>query len=69
MKDIKLSSKERKIDLLNGGKEKAGELKKALGIINIWVAKNVGGDGSKYLKMQKLLIIQTLSLIRSIKSP
>ena len=30
--------------------------------------KNVGGDQSKFLKMQKLLLIQTLSLIRLSRS-
>ena len=57
MGEIQLSSNEREIDLVKNGKEKSGDLKKALGIINLWVAKNVGGDASKYLKMQKLLII------------
>ena len=38
-----------------------------MGIINSWLIKNVGGDQSKFLKMQKLLLVQTLSLIRYIR--
>ncbi len=41
-------------------------VRKALDVINAWLLRNVGGDQSKYLKMQKLLLVQTLSLIRSI---
>lgn len=32
----------------------------------MWTIKNVGGDQSKYLKMQKLLIVQILSLLRTL---
>ena len=34
----------------------------------MWTAKNVAGDQSKYLKMQKLLLIQTLSMRRALKN-
>jgi len=64
--DVKISSEEREIDHLKSGKQKEGDLKRALGVITMWVMKNVGGDSSKYLKMQKLLIIQTLSLMRAL---
>jgi hypothetical protein len=66
--NVNISSDEREIDLLKQGNKKEGDLKRALCIITMWVMKNVGGDSSKYLKMQKLLIIQTLSLIRAIQS-
>ena len=32
----------------------------------MWTAKNVAGDQSKYLKMQKLLLVQTLSMRRAL---
>ena len=32
--------------------------------MSLWLHRNVGGDSLKYLKMQKLLLVQTLSLER-----
>ncbi len=60
-------SNEREIDLLIPSHSDAS-LKKALGILTLWTAKNVAGDQSKYLKMQKLLLVQTLSMRRMLMS-
>jgi Las1-like len=58
------SNGEREIDLLKTSLCSETNLKKALNIINMWLLKNVGGDKSKYLKIQKLLLIQMLSILR-----
>jgi hypothetical protein len=51
------ASDEREIDLIKSSLETDANLKKALGILTMWTAKNVAGDQSKYLKMQKLLLV------------
>lgn len=51
---------------MKGSNHKEASLKRALNIITMWLLKNVGGDQSKYLKMQKLLLVQTLSLRRAL---
>lgn len=58
------ASDEREIDLIKSKQTALGEsgsseanLKKALGKLTMWTAKNVAGDQSKYLKMQKLLLV------------
>lgn len=51
---------------MKGYNHKEASLKRALNIITMWLLKNVGGDQSKYLKMQKLLLVQTLSLRRAL---
>ena len=72
------ASEDREIDLITSRKhpimadEESGtsetKLKKALGKLTLWTSKNVAGDSSKYLKMQKLLLVQTLSLRRALQS-
>jgi hypothetical protein len=73
------ASEDREIDLIASrkhpvmiGEEESGvsetKLKKALGKLTLWTSKNVAGDSSKYLKMQKLLLVQTLSLRRALQS-
>ena len=61
---VKNHSFEREVDLLTVKAE--DNLKKAMNIITVWLLRNVGGDSSKYLKMQKLLLVQTLSLRRAL---
>lgn len=56
----------REVNLLSEKHE--GNLKKAYGIISGWLLKNVGGDQSKYLKMQRTLIVETLSMLRLARS-
>jgi len=43
------------VNLLNARNE--GNLKKAHAVISNWLLKNVGGDQSKYLKMQRTLLV------------
>ena len=63
---VQSSHTDKEVNLLATKNE--GSLKIAQGIISGWLLKNVGGDQSKFLKMQKLLLIQTLSLIRLSRS-
>ena len=43
-------------------KNVVGNLKRALGILNMWISKNVGSaEHTKAIKMQKIIIIEYLS--------
>ncbi|CDW86523.1 UNKNOWN [Stylonychia lemnae] len=58
----KISQYELQSDSIDLLKVKTEDLQEALKIINYWLMKNVGADQLKYLKMQKLILIQFLQL-------